>query len=229
MSEIIPAIMPDDYHDLVSKLDRVDDFSKTVQIDVMDGIYVPSESWPYNGSDLDEFEKIIKQEKGLPSWEKVNFIIDLMVSDVESKVYDWILAGASGVVLHFESLHNQVHPGLIIKLKEEFADVLEVGIAVKSTTPFELFSPFLEYVDFVQCMGIEKVGYQGQDFDENIIDKIKEIRNYSNTLPIVVDGAVNNKTIHSLLEAGATKLVVGSALFESEDMKETYEKLSKLV
>lgn len=229
MSEIIPAVMPYSYHDLVSKIDRVDDFAKTVQVDVMDGIFVPSESWPYNGTDLDEFEKIIKEENGFPSWDKVDLIFDLMVSDVETKVYDWIHAGASGVIIHFESLHNQVTTGLFKKLKDEFGDSLSIGVSIDTTTDTKLLVPFLDDVDFVQCMGIEKVGYQGQDFDERVLDKIREIKEVSPEMPIMVDGSVNENTIPDLLEVGATRLAVGSALFESKDIKETYEKFSKLV
>ncbi|KKK47770.1 hypothetical protein LCGC14_3151840, partial [marine sediment metagenome] len=32
--------------------------------------------------------------------------------------------------------------------------------------------PFINDIDFVQFMGIEKIGYQGQPFDKRVIDKI---------------------------------------------------------
>lgn len=228
MQKILPAIMPYSFDDFVQKADRVDDMVNWVQVDVMDGVFVPSESWPYNGTNLDEFKKIISQEDGLPGWKKINFIADLMISDVEERVYDWINAGVGQVIIHIESLHNQVSAGIVAKLKEEFGSDLDVGVAISTATPNEALVPFLDHVDVVQFMGIENVGFQGQEFDTRVIEKVATFKKENPNIPVVIDGAMNAETIPQLVAAGADRFVVGSALYESSDIKETYDALEHL-
>ena len=47
MIEIIPAIMPESFSDLVDKAARVRGIVPIAQIDIMDGVFVKSKSWPY--------------------------------------------------------------------------------------------------------------------------------------------------------------------------------------
>lgn len=229
MQKILPAIMPYSFQDFQEKIEKVEDFASLVQVDVMDGVFVPSESWPYNGTDLDKFEDILKQKSGLPGWKKVNFVLDLMVSEVESKVYDWIDAGASRVTLHLESLHNQESSGIVAKLKEQYGDDLEVGLAISANTPNEKLLPFIDDIDFVQFMGIEKIGFQGQDFAESVLEKISDFKIDNPSIPVVVDGSVNKETLPKLAKAGADRFVVGSALFDANDIKAEYDLLSNLI
>ena len=53
MIEIIPAIMPEDFTDLSNKVTRVAGEVKWVQLDIMDGDFVPEKTWPYRGEIMD--------------------------------------------------------------------------------------------------------------------------------------------------------------------------------
>ena len=67
-------------------------------------------------------------------------------------------------------------------------------------------------------MGIEKIGFQGEPFDERVLDQIKALRKQFPEVTISVDGAVDFDTAPELIEAGANRLVAGSAIFNGPDI-----------
>lgn len=224
--KVIPAIIPEDFEYLKNTLASLKGKADRVQIDVVDGIYVPSISWPYEYKDDRDFKKIIHQDEGMPFWEDFNFDIDMMISNPEEEYMNWVNAGASSLIFHLESLNGD-KVSFIKKVKEETG--LIIAIAIQTKTSNAELEPFLDIVDFVQFMGIEKIGYQGQDFDEKVLEKIKDLRNLKPELDIAVDGSVNFDTAESLIEAGANILVSGSAILKSEDIKEAIEEMESLV
>ena len=58
--EVIPAIVPKNLEDLKEHLMRLRGIVRMVQLDVCDGIFVPSKTWPY-GKDGDVMFKKIMQ------------------------------------------------------------------------------------------------------------------------------------------------------------------------
>ena len=224
--EIIPAVLPKDFAELQEKIDLIKDFVKTVQIDVCDGQFTPQPSWPYHKED-DSFEKIIHEEEGLPGWEKLNFEIDLMANKPEEKIEDWVQAGATRIILHIESKGDL--GGAIKALR----DRVEVGLALNIDTPISAIGdPKLGIVEgsvqFIQLMGIDHIGFQGQDFDAKVIDKIKEIKKMCPGYPVSIDGGVSLETAPRLIEAGADRLVVGSAIFNADNYVEAVQQFKRL-
>lgn len=221
--EIIPAIMPKDYEDLEAKLGLVAKVVDWVQIDVMDGKFVKSKSWPYDK--YKHFEEIVEQQEGLPHWEDLEFSIDLMVVDPKEEAPKWIEAGAGRVIIHIESLR----PG-----DEEFLESLknravEVCLALSTETSLDKLEKFSGLYDSVQFMGIENVGYQGEPFVESVLEKISDFRSKNPDIPIAIDGGVNFDNIQDLLDAGATRIVSGSVIFESGDVRGTIEEMRDLL
>jgi len=80
----------------------------------------------------------------------------------------------------------------------------------------------------VQCMGIKKIGFQGQSFDESVIERVRLLRASFPQLMISVDGGVNESNIVALAEAGADHLVVGSAIWSSETPTDALARLQEL-
>jgi len=208
MAEVIPAIMPDSFNDLNEKYAQVKDFVSIVQIDVMDGKFVPSKNFPYIQNDENNLSQI-----------DFDFEVDLMVSNPENFIESWVKAGAKRIIIHIESVE---------RIEDVFLKVpsdIETGIALNTTTPNEKIYPLIEKINFVQFMGIEKIGYQGQDFDERVLNKIADFRRKFPRVIISVDGGVSLETAPRLVEAGANRLVSGSAIFESSNIKDTIEQL----
>ena len=226
--EIIPAILPKDFAELQEKIELIRDFAKTVQIDVCDGQFTSVASWPYRKHD-DTFEKIKKEEEGLPGWEKLNFEIDLMANKPEEKVEDWVSAGATRIILHVESKGDVGKAIVMLK------DRVEVGLALNIDTPVEEIqnSKFkiqnLDGISAIQLMGIDHIGFQGQKFDAKVIDKIKQIVKMFPGFAISVDGGVSLENAKQLVDAGATRLIVGSAIFEADNYVEAIQRLKGIV
>jgi len=236
--EIIPAIMPTDYEDLTSKISRVSHLVKWAQIDVMDGKFVKSTSWPYKK--YKHFEEMIKQEEGLPHWEDLNFEIDLMTLSPQAEIPKWIEIGVSRVIIHIASLEDprsidlegnrnteESNKNFLKKLKED--GLVEVCLAITPNIPNSELDKYKDLYDSVQFMGIEHVGYQGEEFVPEVLNKIKEFRKENSEANIGIDGGVNFDTIEDLVEAGANRLVSGSALFNAIDLKEALDDMKDLI
>lgn len=208
--EIIPAILPKTFKEVEEGAESILGLVKSVQVDICDGKFAPNPTWPYKKHD-DSFEMIIREEQGLPGWEKLDYEFDLMVSSPEEVVDDWINAGATRLIIHAES------EGVAETVKK-LEGRIEIGLALNIDTPISAVEQFKDKIKFVQCMGIRKVGFQGQVFDEGVIEKIKEIKANYPELLVSVDGGVSLDNANALIEAGADRLVVGSAIFGSENV-----------
>ena len=105
MAEIIPAILAEDYNDLRIKLSRVVLISPIVQIDICDGFFVRSVSWPYNEIKVggDNVQAILDEKDGLPYWDKVDFEFDLMVKNARDNLDFFVRLGAKRLVFHLEA------------------------------------------------------------------------------------------------------------------------------
>lgn len=217
--EIIPAIMPKSIEDIKSKIGLVSDLVSTIQLDLMDGDFVPNQTWPYNGNDDYQFEQILAEEEGLPFWDRVDFEFDLMVRNSEKQFDTFIKMGAKRVVFHLEAENSE--PGAFKEFIEAIdvytREILKIGISIGMDTPLEDIYPFLNHVDFVQLMGIDEIGFQGEEFDERVLDRIRLLRSQYKDLSISVDGSVNLETAPKIIDAGANILVVGSAIWKSQD------------
>lgn len=231
MIEVIPAIIPKNFSDLKEKMSQVVGLVPLVQIDVMDGRLTPKPSWPYTNPQDTDFAAIKTEEKEFPFWEKLDFEVDLMIKRPEDVWFDWIISGTKRVIFHFESTDNI--EALIKSFREKLpakdsALYVEFGLAIGINTPNEKIYQLAPDLDFVQFMGIEKIGFQGEPFDERVIGKIQDFNsNFPETI-ISVDGGVNFESAPSLLNAGATRLVSGSAIFESGNVVEAVQKLRNL-
>jgi ribulose-phosphate 3-epimerase len=232
MIEIIPAVMPTSTTDLQSKLAQVVGLAPVAQIDVMDGKFVKNVSWPYT-EDEEYFQGILNEDAGLPYWDQFDFEVDLMVVRPEEVINDWITAGVRRIVVHEESTDNLEK--ILKDFRERFPksdqpDVFdcEIGIAQNINTPTEDLFPYLDQVDFVQFMGIDVIGEQGNYFDERVLDKIRALREYSPQTIISVDGGVSIETAPELIAAGVNRLVIGSAIFKSEDISATIKEFKHL-
>ncbi len=239
MTEIIPAIIPESFEDLKDKMAFVNGLTHMVQIDVCDGVFVPSKSWPYVGDHENDFDKIINESDGFPFWQTLDFEVDLMVKNPEKVFEDWVRAGAKRIILHVESSLKLFDFVKDIKNKYgyygESAVSIEVGISLNIKTPNEVIFDFLKpnesgrsLVDFVQFMGIRDIGFQGQYFDERVLGKIRELRQEFPDTIISVDGGVNFDNVTELVKAGVNRLVSGSALYESEDIGEAINEMKNI-
>lgn len=228
MTEVIPALLVEDYNELKEQLSRIINIASIVQIDVCDGKFVDTTTWPMRGSDP-YVEAILDEREGLPYWDSLDFEFDLMIANAHEQFEFFVRLGAKRIVFHLEAEANQTKfveflEGVDMYTREN----ISIGVAINTTTPIEKLKTIISNVDFVQCMGIEHIGSQGEPFDDRVLNQIKSLRSTYPELIISIDGSVNEFTAPLLVEAGANRLVVGSALLHSYDVRETMQNLKNL-
>lgn len=218
--------MPQNVGEIRSKSSLVFQLVRTIQIDFCDGVYVATKSWPFNGKDVMAYNEIVSEQVGLPYWEDVNYEFDLMAKNAAEQFDRLLKLGPNRLVFHMEAEDDLL--GFFEKLDPYYKETIEMGVAINTTGDTELLKPLLPHIKFVQCMGIAAIGKQRQPFDERVIGQIKKVRALAPNIAISVDGSVNKSTAHELIAAGATRLVIGSALFDEIDIQSTIEDYQNL-
>lgn len=139
----------------------------------------------------------------------------LMVSDPGRWVDDFGDAGASQYTFHIEAADDV--NALIDRIE---AAGMKAAAAVKPGTPLEAVLPYASRLHMVLIMTVEP-GFGGQKFMEDMMPKVRALRDAHPSLNIQVDGGLSPSTIDAAAKAGANVIVAGSAIFKSEDPRET--------
>ena len=144
----------------------------------------------------------------------------LMVDNPTRHFHQFAEAGGDSVTFHYEVVEDV--PATIAAAREHG---LQVGLAFNPETEPEDVAAAATGVDIVLCMSIHP-GYSGQELMPEALGRIRRLRAaLPRETPIQVDGGVNNDNARRIYEAGATLLVVGSAIFEREDLPRAYRRL----
>lgn len=226
--KIIPAILPQTFRAIEGGIEKILGIADTVQIDFVDGHFAPNKTWWFNGNDREILDEILRQERGLPTWDCVNYEFDVMVRDPLSLIDTFIMLGPSKIIFHIESLDEEPTVQYFETLPEIVRTSISFGIALGVDADPKQILPYKDYIDTVQCMGIAKVGFQGQAFDERALEQIKAVRALFPEKTISVDGGVTAENAKKIIDSGATTLVVGSAIFQSNDPHGTIRELRSL-
>ena len=226
--EIIPAILPVSFKDLESHVTLLGGAAPRVQVDIVDGHYARGKTWPFR--DRKSFDKIVEREHGLPAWDSIDYQFDLMVEQPELDLMKYVTAGATQVVIHARSPGAQAALQALVDRRDEMGTFsVGAGIAIGATSPPDDLEPFESQFDFVQVMGIDHEGRQGEAFDKKALYLVERIHSRYPNLPIQVDGGITKENALQLVEAGANRLVAGSAIFGAEDPRAAYKELYNLV
>ncbi len=226
MLEVVPAVLVKTFAELEEKLEFLKGVAESVQIDITDGKFAGAASWPLGKPDQN-FEAIVREERGMPFWEDFEFEFDLMINDPFTFIPDLIAAGASKIVLHAKTIDLDNDQLLLDKLRTD--GVVQVGIAFEQDADEDFVREFLPFADFVQFMGIATIGSQGQPFSPRVVDQIRWLHDELPTMPIAVDGGMNLDTAALVADAGATKVIAGSYLLKSSNPLEAAREMRSLI
>ncbi|MBP6859734.1 MAG: hypothetical protein KBC69_03905 [Candidatus Magasanikbacteria bacterium] len=209
---ITPAILAKDLQTFTEQLQKVHTNYSSVQIDVMDGVFVDNKSF----SERTELNNIESE---------AYFELHLMVKDPIAELSQWIeVANISSVVFHIESDVNAEECIRHIR-KHNW----KVGIALNPETSLEKIIPLAPLVDEVLFMTVHP-GHQGSVFLEEVLEKIKEFSTKNGTgATISVDGGINEQTIKIAVDAGAQKLYVGNAIISASNPEVAHENLIQAI
>lgn len=199
---IVPAILTDKREELVRMLNICEGFAEFVQIDVMDGRFVPSMS--VLPDDLRGLKSPLRCEA------------HIMADDPMDWVAPFRDFGAQRIIFHFE----------IKKDKEEVIKGirragLKAGLAVNPHTKIEEFSSFVDKVDSILFMSVVP-GFYGSSFIPRVLDKIKEFKRLHPHKETGIDGGVKLSNLSDVKDAGLSYICVGSAILKAPSPQEAY-------
>lgn len=218
---IYPAILSDSREEIQLQVNRllmeaVDKDIEKVQIDIIDGKFV--ENLTVTPADLPDI-----------SWGDLQIDLHLMTEEPLDYVYELIdhkdELPIRAVIAQVERMSSITH-----FLEDVQKNEWIPGVSLDIFTPLDtLEADDLRFIKIIQLMGIE-AGYQGQELNPLVLNKISQLAEACKTLEIelIVDGGVNPKTIHSIAQAGATGVAVGSALWKSSSISDTIDTLQQL-
>ncbi|MCL2281109.1 MAG: ribulose-phosphate 3-epimerase, partial [Dehalococcoidia bacterium] len=185
-------------------------FTDWVQIDIMDGIFVPSRSI--------SARDIVAAETDL-SWEA-----HLMVQDPKKCIEDFYAVGAKRIIVHYEAVKEEAQD--VIKHIISFG--MTAGIALNPETPTSVLDDkLLSNLDSVLVMAVQP-GYYGAKFIPEVLDKITSFRKLYPDMNVGIDGGVKAANIAEIARSGANEICVGSAIFAQLDIASAYNELVKV-
>jgi ribulose-phosphate 3-epimerase len=205
---ITPSILSADLSRLQEEVASIEPYADWLQIDVMDGHFVPNLSF---GAPL------LKNLKT-----RLPLDIHLMVKNPAERLEEFAALHAHNITFHAEAVpERDAQRALISAIKKKCKSV---GIAINPDTPTSAIRDLLNNVDLVLCMTVVP-GFSGQKFREDVLPKIAEVKKCAPQVMIQVDGGIDAQTAKLCREAGATNLVAATSIFGTKDRKAAIEAL----
>ena len=206
---IVPAVLTDKPDELKRMITQAEGFCDLVQIDIMDGRFVPSGS--ISAVDLAKIKTKLKLE------------IHLMVEEPGKYLEPFRRAGAKRIVFHYESKEDPA--GVLQKIR---ALGMEAGIAINPETPVSKVEGYFKDIDVLLFLSVNP-GFYGSKFIPGVCDKARALKEIRGRPIIAMDGGLKMDNILTIKEAGVDLACVGSGIFGKGDPKENYRNLAEMV
>lgn len=176
-----------------------------IHLDIMDGNFVPNLTFgPKTVADL-------RQMTG-------TFLdAHLMVRDPGILLDEFAAAGADLITVHYEA-PGCVHLDRIIQRIHALGK--KAGVALNPATPESVLEYVMDSADLLLAMSVNP-GFGGQKFIPSTLGKLERlaamVQKSGREIEIEVDGGVKTSNARSIIDAGATVLVAGTAVVCAED------------
>ncbi|WP_066318401.1 ribulose-phosphate 3-epimerase [Bacillus sp. FJAT-29814] len=204
MVKIAPSILSADFAKLAEEITAVETGGADyIHVDVMDGHFVPN---------ITIGPLIVEAIRPVT---KLPLDVHLMIENPDQYIEAFAKAGADYITVHVEACR---HLHRTIQNIKSFG--VKAGVVLNPATPVNSIQHIVKDIDMVLLMSVNP-GFGGQKFIPEVLPKIKEVKELAEekgvSLEIEIDGGVNPETAKLCIEAGATVLVAGSAIYNQQD------------
>ena len=201
---IVPTILSDNRQDYRAQAEKINAFTRRVQIDVTDGKFAPATTlditnvwWPKN-------------------WEAD---LHFMATNPSESLETILKLQPSLCILHAEA--NEDLLPTFAKLKEAG---IRVGVALLRQTYPGNVKKYIDEADHVLIFAGE-LGKQGSAPDLMQMEKIALVRNMKPDVEIGWDGGANMSNVRALAHADLDVINVGSVISQADNAEETFKAL----
>ena len=210
---ISASILSADFANIESELETIStaDF---IHVDVMDNHFVPN---------LTIGLPVVKR---IQEVSKVPLDVHLMIENPDRWAIEYAKLGVHSVTFHAEASSNI--RGTLNACREQGT---KVALAIKPKTALDDYLEFLPELDMILIMTVEP-GFGGQALIEEVLEKAARCREYINAnglkTSLQVDGGITRSNIAQVAKAGADCIVVGNAIFSTDDRNQEISRLREL-
>ena len=202
--KLAPSILSANFGRLGEQVAEVDRAGADyIHVDVMDGRFVPNLT----------IGPVVVQ--GIRGSTNLPLDVHMMVVEPERLVEDFAKAGADHLIVQAEACPH------LHRVLQQIREVgCKAGVAINPGTSLSAIEEALPLLDVVLVMSVNP-GFGGQKLIPETVGKVVRMRRILDeggySAELQVDGGVNEATARTMVEAGATVLVAGSAVFNDKE------------
>lgn len=209
---IAPSILAGDFGNLTKEAVRAElAGADWLHVDIMDGHFVP------NITIGPQAVAALKKAVTIP------LDVHLMIQHPQKYIKQFAEAGAGLITVHVEADH---------RIRETLNEIKKLGckcgLVVNPDTPAARVKNYLKDIDIVLVMSVYP-GFSYQKFIPDVLPKVNELRGWIDKLKkklyLEIDGGINPENARLAIEAGASVLVAGGAVYGKRNIADAIRKL----
>ena len=214
MSIVIPAILTNSKQEFREYLAIIKSMANTIQIDIMDGEFVPSNSLSPREFFYEDFGDLQVEIHIMATFNNTRDIIESLKS----------FKSCTRIIVHQEICENLEQLRQLVNLVKSINK--EVAIAINPDTDIRDIGKVVKKIDGVQFMGVNP-GFYGSSLQAQVYDKVKDFQSRYTMYEgdIAWDGAVSLDNIKTIRDLGVSRIAVGSSIFQSDNPALAYQEL----